>query len=911
MFRHLDRLAQTTRFQHLVDGPANRPDELLEMQLYEAGERLLSGFARILRFSSAVYEIQLLSGNADWGERFKTTRLHELDLDAPKASWRWRRWQHTFDFCAYTNSLLRTGRVDDGFDDDTASDAAIHAAYETHCFPPIAYNELSLANNPSTAFPFTQLRPATFVAPMLKAHFAQIGYRLESEWLDRLADGDAEHPLCLPYTGGTWRTELGDADARMVGELSLSTDDTTINQLRNIVPMDVVEDNSASEISSFSIPAGSASPNGWEAQTIQAWQPERAGRYRLSGRHKAVCTGTGSNGINALSVGLFDPSGGGSIVTELGGIIFSYDPFEVDHSFDYDVEILPEWIAQGYGVIVIALGTMNETYTVAGTRLRIERYNEVFEGNTFDLRASWPDLTVLELVKALTTMFNLRFETDANSKLVRMEPRDEFYHSTERHLDAMVDQATPIEQELLSAAYPKRVVLGYDNDSNDTALEDFEERTGVAFASGRLNNPNATVTGDDEQQVNSFSATTEQLHTDSGLSVPQCIENPDDLVFNTDFDPRILYVRPRRIDAFSIETQLAPTPCVGGSIPAGVQTTQLYQEAYFISDRLSLRFDDGPAGQPGLLQRYYAAEWANLQAARCLSLKLWQVHPSLNELLQFRKLLKLEDQRYYLQSVKNVRPGKPGLIDVAICRMDVPARSVDWPMVQTHCLQFTDPDEHILIPSPGDRLVTAQILSIGFWLRRLNGQGTAQTLMLQTDAGGNRFEVNFESSNALSVKYITASGFRGFTTVNAISDTNWHYYSFVKQDQDPQLWQLMIDGEYQVMANTGTPGLALPYALNGSLYINSDGANGAIAQMAKLHIQHSLVSLYEHRRRWNNGNGAGANIYRNTRLLLPMNQVSGEQVQCVAVPPQEAALVNKTASETDNGDDTWLPFVLP
>ncbi|MFW5658578.1 MAG: hypothetical protein ACOCZ8_01230 [Bacteroidota bacterium] len=317
IFAHLDELTADLAFAHRYPIGAPRPDRLMRMQLFADGQLLMQGFARVLAFSDTSYEIQLLSGNADWGEQFKTRPLSDVDTAAEPGSWRHRRWLHTFDLCDYTRTLDATGWFDRNFDDDTATTAEVHAAWQTHCYPPIAYNTFSLKDNPTTPLPFEQLRPAVYVAPLLYAHFTNIGYRLESEWLDGLSRGENEHPLCLPFVRERFSERLGE-DNLMVAQLSLSTDDSIANRFRNMLHFDSVDDDSAAEVGTFTYTSSASAPNGWEGGSFQTWLPQRAGRYRISGRY--IADGTpGAGNVTGLSVGLLDANG--VIITSFWNVI--------------------------------------------------------------------------------------------------------------------------------------------------------------------------------------------------------------------------------------------------------------------------------------------------------------------------------------------------------------------------------------------------------------------------------------------------------------------------------------------------------------------------------------------------------------------------------------------------------------
>ncbi|MFW5658579.1 MAG: LamG-like jellyroll fold domain-containing protein [Bacteroidota bacterium] len=575
--------------------------------------------------------------------------------------------------------------------------------------------------------------------------------------------------------------------------------------------------------------------------------------------------------------------------------------------FDEEIEILPEWIDQGYALVMFTANSPDSGINKAGSFIQIERLNEVYEGNMYDLRANLPEVTVLELLKTLTLMFNLHFETDTERRIVRMEPRDNFYTTDGPDISPIVDRSAPLEQELLSASYPRTQRWAYANDRDDTLLDEHKQRTQRAFAAASLGNPNQTVTDTNDTEARPFSATYAQLETDSGLSVPQFIATPDEPEFRTDFAPRILYVRPRQIEEMRIENRLQDTICPSASYSAGVHTFERYQQAYFSGDRLSLRFDDEPGQNRGLLARYYAAEWANLAQARLVKLRARPGVPALRDLLQFRALQSFDGQRYALQRIGRVKPGAAEPFEVTLQRMDVRTRRVDFPFAQQYCLQLNGGNERVQV-TDADTLLTAQYFTCSLWFRRLSGFGSLQVLASQTLASGAGFFMALNGTDHLRIGYSDGVNERGFTSVNSITDTDWHYLSFIRRSASPLDWDVLLDGENLAMSTFGAANEQSLVSLQTPIDIGGDGTNGFIGQIALVHVQHHLISQSEHSHRFNDGQGAMPHDYRRTQLLLPLNQPTGAVCPDEALPPKEATLLNKPAAGTDFGTDTWLPW---
>lgn len=71
------------------------------------------------------------------------------------------------------------------------------------------------------------------------------------------------------------------------------------------------------------------------------------------------------------------------------------------------------------------------------------------------------DAQLIDVVKAVQQMFNLRIYTDESSRRVYVEPRDEFYRGDEWDWSAKVDLSCPVEAEDIALEHSERLRLAY------------------------------------------------------------------------------------------------------------------------------------------------------------------------------------------------------------------------------------------------------------------------------------------------------------------------------------------------------------------------------------------------------------------------------------------------------------------
>lgn len=643
------------------DSPADgfRIRERNTCRLYDDGQLVLEGFARLLSFSETEYQIQLLGGNAAWGELLRNKPLRDVNLNA--APWKQLRWQLPFTICHYVESLSHTGFVQPDYDGTLAAAAAVRANFQTACYPYFQYNSAPFNGLPAQPLPLTALRPAAFVGPLLQAHFEDIGWQLKSDWLTEQAGPTGDDPLVLPFSLENWdRARDIPEEGVLEIQLALSTDGPIADTFGNALDWDTVLLDTPAEVGTYVIDSPPSGGVGLGDRTLQTWIPKRPGVYCLTGRVLAEDV-NGASIINFI-VDIRRPDGTQAV--QLFVKTFN-NLSQLDLTFEETVTIPPDYIAEGYAVVFSIGGALNSTRPKAGTFVDIRHKAPVIEGATYDLRATLPDLTVLELLKDLTALFNLRFDADPATRTVFMEPYPRFYQDGGPELDPHIDRSEGTAQAFLSAGLPATQLFSYKSDDDDLTLSTLEEATGEVFGTGTVLNPDATATGERTTELKHVVPTAEESVPFLTAPLPT-FRREDFPAFTTKMAPRVLFVRATNLPTtHGIAYAFPVADCNGAAFTSGTYLALVYQRAYFDSPGTRLRFD----GPQGLLERYYLPEFNALFAGRRVEVAAVLTRISLPELLQFRRIFRLAGQRVVLEKLNRYRPGGPRQVSLELLQL--------------------------------------------------------------------------------------------------------------------------------------------------------------------------------------------------------------------------------------------------
>lgn len=472
----------------LTRTPVNTERFRLSADIYSEGALELQGFLQVLDWEDDLIRVQFLSGNVAWADALDRP-LGDVDRDRTGIDF--ERWLFTWNFCTWERTIQHTGAIDLEALAVAGSELERLDAFQTHCWPVVAYNQHDAVEsvNPAGANPtvdegldLQRQRPAAFVWPFLYAHFQQAGYTLKSEFLERVHAGTDEriNPLILPHTKNKpFITDYED------GEVLLGRAEQTADHLQpggkfaDVANLDTLVSNPSGE---FQLESNSSGANGVPDFTdVWAWVPTRPGRYRIKGRFIIEeADGSGNIEINTNLFGTTQIADG----IDLGPLAVSGTPLPTggaifwDASFDFVVDLLPEDYYSpniGYRRLVLFAAIFGNTATSkAGSFLEVYRFNDTIQGDLVDIRDCVPEITALDLFSELIRMFNLSVYVDERTKTVFAEPFTEFFKDTEPvPLDRIIDYSQPIKQQPVSQK-KQGLFYNWEEDSDDILLPEYE-----------------------------------------------------------------------------------------------------------------------------------------------------------------------------------------------------------------------------------------------------------------------------------------------------------------------------------------------------------------------------------------------------------------------------------------------------
>lgn len=684
-----------------------KADDFNECQLKLNGDLVFNGKCRLLEFSKEKYQLQLLGANLTWGTVFQTRKLREVDLDP--TNWRYMRWRYYNDICTYDKALnYYHGFVSAEFDSDFAMSALtldqLHFAFQTFAFPIVNYGDtldLDGLNNPMIEF--YKIQASTFIAPLLFAHFAQLGYRLESKFFKRNEDGKS---LALLYTAQN-------VPSLILAELSAEPPVNDQNPgpvfgpgpgnfLQNYVFTDILVENYDSVTGLLFQVANQASYASF-TPVPYAWEFETAFRV----------TRTGS-AVDLIASGTWEVKIYKNNVTLLATYTLTLGSLTTTAQNSYANVFLSGVEPLVNGDFINVVIDVNYT-TVATAKIDwVEQQTghfiaqpEIMEGIITDLRDGMPDITVADLLKDLVSMFNLWVYTDEKLNTVYIETYDEFFQDISKDITLAVDRTDAIEQKRYASEFNRNLYFRYAEDSGDALASAYTESHGDTFGTGLIVNGDKTTREDGEIATANVSPTFNGPWDDPlfpAFRVPYLLGDLAQTEYITgEFNPRVVRIGPplssatAAVGAPYLKINFVVNPqgpvCAGPigfsgsptwtsfmtSPTTGTINYQYYCHAYFFDaapnqDRLNLPFNAIPkfndvyaqASATGLIELYYKNWWQHVQAGRLLTLKVLLHRLTIDDLTDFRELLWVDGHVCILNEIKNYRPGNSQLVEATL-----------------------------------------------------------------------------------------------------------------------------------------------------------------------------------------------------------------------------------------------------
>lgn len=131
-------------------------------------------------------------------------------------------------------------------------------------------------------------------------------------------------------------------------------------------------------------------------------------------------------------------------------------------------EYVSPWSGKSFNQLYLHGGKQGQRVTLsAECRLRPVFSPTAAFGSKLDYSSvAAVDAQLIDVVKAVQQMFNLRIYTDSLSRKVYVEPRDEFYRGDEWDWSDKVDLSSPVEAEDIALGHRERLRLAYRSEGD-------------------------------------------------------------------------------------------------------------------------------------------------------------------------------------------------------------------------------------------------------------------------------------------------------------------------------------------------------------------------------------------------------------------------------------------------------------
>ncbi len=311
--------------------------------------------------------------------------------------------------------------------------------------------------------------------------------------------------------------------------------------------------------------------------------------------------------------------------------------------------------------------------------MQIEPTFDFEDGNTinFPLYAN-PEWVMGDLLQGVTQAYGLQWDTDPDSYVVRVEPRDShvtttrdpdekaiaggFFHQTERDdLTPRIDLSKEAEIKNLSSI-KERYALAWKTDGGDANQEPLDSTDEVKFLNARYNFPTGRYQSGTTDNENKFFAKTVHLldesikHSSSDIvpQIPVMQAQPygEAQAERGDFEPRILHFAGRRggLDGY---VKLADGSAY--DFPAAFMVN--YNDTDGFDPSLSFNTERLRNNRtvPGLLQRFHLQHLKRLEVGKQITEYIrWNEVDVLR--LDFRRKVLLYNELYLLQALNGYKP---------------------------------------------------------------------------------------------------------------------------------------------------------------------------------------------------------------------------------------------------------------
>jgi hypothetical protein len=617
------------------------------------GEVIIRGFCLLLEWSRREYQIQITGGNKGWGTPFKTRKLREVNLDP--TDWRWDRWIYDNNICEYVKSLARTGSVVSDFDSPSLSVDALHNDFQLLTFPYVDWGGVTILVGQSAVDLETQ-RPACYVRALLLAHFAELGYRVVSNWL---GSDDGGKTLAILHNG-------------TFPDATQACDD-------NVLSVDLGTQAPPQPNGGLLLGGYRYAPIALDfSDSLGEYTTHNQGgnaRYLFKPRYPDICytvtftfvpPNNGAADITVVWGNRNGAAGGGPVTlySELAAPVTAGVPVTRTVTFTLDsAQILKNTFA-------IRIGALTSAGIPTWTDGKMFRTT----GGQFDLRDSLPDATVADLIRALTAMFNLYFWTDDNEKAVYIEPYTTFFVDRNVDVTPALD-TTRAETHSNITPVPVNRKFRYQDDDADAGLTQYSDVQLRPFASYETR-PELTKTQSVEVPV--FAPTICAVRSANDLWIPTLATVEDPAVYTTEFAPRIVRVERRTSGGLPVFYLIPILGCGGTDYDALTPyASAAWQNAVFAMEpgspdperglTFNAQTDPVYGDSDGLFFLYYEDEVSVLEPGRQIKARFVLANRlTIKKLTDFRTLVRMHGHIFQVVKVDKYQPGGDDRVEATL-----------------------------------------------------------------------------------------------------------------------------------------------------------------------------------------------------------------------------------------------------
>ena len=589
----------------------------------DGGVQILSGQAELqsailmsdrYRYKARNYKVDLYGTNADWTIRMKDLRIRDLD---------------------FTAAVLDTSTVLTGWN-------ATYDSGDYFGFTLIKWKEWNIAGEVG----IEEFTPFLFIRSILDKAFDTIGYNFTSQFLDT----DIFKRMILPLP----------MSERYPEEFS---EDYTNVQLKEAIP----------------------DPNGNYFPVIftNYQQPNLATPYDpMTGYYNVPFTGYYQFQISIeiiSSVGTWGMDGGvmknGSFGVYIGGTYFNLG-FGSSGNYSFNIISQVVYLTAGEFVGFELSAASTDPSTVFNINFNIIGEAEYAFGSILQFRYLTKNWKVLDLIKGLQHMFNLRFEANVQAGTLTIEPADPYLYRQDNAPTTVIQTleqgfySVPtfdstntldleIDAELISANdIDENTIFSYITDSPSEEAVEKDEPLGIFSAQYAL--PQDRFNERTETKENPFFAKTVHTNDNSiqGASAVTSLQIP--LIYPQDYfldptateldaniEPRVLYFVGFR--GLSKDSTFNCTFTPGFDLAPPLSFMVNYNNAADFSIGFGREFIEGQQ-VPGLFEAFWMQEYARKRIGKRLEAYMFWDLLAMNS-LSFKNKLKIDGLEWVLQKI--------------------------------------------------------------------------------------------------------------------------------------------------------------------------------------------------------------------------------------------------------------------